>query len=65
MVLVKAAKPGKDMRFDVPVFGERTLRKMQAAGIRAALLEADSTIMLNKESLLKQAHAERIRIAGF
>ncbi len=65
MVLVKAAKPGKDMRFDVPVFGERTLRKMQAAGIRAALLESGHTIMLNKESLLQQARSQRIRIAGF
>lgn len=65
MVLVKAAKPGKDMRFDVPVFGERTLRKMHAAGIRAALLEVDNTMMLDKPALLQQARDLKIKIAGF
>lgn len=65
MVLVKAAKPGKDMRFDVPVFGERTLRKMRQSGIRGALLEIDNTMMLNKPALLQQAKEWKIKIAGF
>ncbi len=65
MVLVKAAKPNKDMRFDVPVFGERTLRKMQAANIRAALLEADHTMILDKAQIMEQARSCKIRIAGF
>lgn len=54
-LFVKTVKPRQDYRFDVPVFGPRTLEVMSEAGLQAAALEADNTILLNKEQVLDQA----------
>lgn len=64
-VLIKTVKPQQDYRFDVPVFGERTLRKMIAANIRLAALEADNTIILNKPKVLEQAKKAGIQLYGY
>jgi len=39
LIFVKTIKRGQDYRFDVPVFGERTLEVMHASGIYTAALE--------------------------
>lgn len=56
-VVVKASKPGHDMRFDIPVVGRRTLKRLRR--IRAAVLavEARRTILLEREALIAQANA--------
>ena len=64
-IFVKTVKPRQDYRFDVPVFGMRTLEKLAAADIRIAALAAGSTIILDKEQLLKQATAEGTTLLGF
>ena len=64
-VFIKTVKPNQDYRFDVPVFGERTLRKMIAANIRYAALEANRTILLEKPKILKQAKKAGIQIYGY
>ena len=54
-VAVKVAKRGHDMRFDIPVVGERTfamLRKIRA-GVLA--VEAGKTILLEREKLIETA----------
>ena len=43
----------------------RTLEKLVAADIRIAALAAGSTIILDKEQLLKQATAEGTTLLGF
>jgi len=55
-VVVKVAKRGHDMRFDIPVIGEKTLKLLRR--IRAAVLavEAGRCIMLEKEKLVAQAN---------
>jgi DUF1009 family protein len=63
-LLVKTVKPGQDTRFDVPVFGLRTLESMHAAGIRAAAL-AVGTLMLDKPAVLEQASKQRCTLLGF
>jgi DUF1009 family protein len=65
LIFVKTVKRKQDYRFDVPVFGERTLDVMHASGIQTAALEAGRVIMLNKEQLLKQAKALKIELYGF
>jgi len=65
MVFVKISKPGQDCRFDVPVFGTRTLQKMQEAGIGAAALQADSTLMLDKENVIAEATKKSIALVGY
>ena len=62
---VKSVKPTQDFRFDVPVFGLRTLETMHAAGLTAAALEAGRVIVLDKPAVLLQAKAWGIALHGF
>ncbi|HLP08989.1 MAG TPA: UDP-2,3-diacylglucosamine diphosphatase LpxI, partial [Opitutaceae bacterium] len=65
LLFVKTVKPRQDYRFDVPVFGLRTLESMRDAGIEHAALEADSTIVLDKQRVLDQARAWKIQLFGY
>lgn len=65
LIFVKSVKPAQDFRFDVPVFGMRTLETMREAGIGCAALEAGSTIMLDRQRLLDQARSWGIHLHGF
>jgi len=64
-LFVKTVKGRQDFRFDVPVFGRRTLETMKEAGIAAAALEAGKVIILEKPAVLKEAKALGIAIHGF
>jgi DUF1009 family protein len=64
-LFVKTVKPNQDYRFDVPVFGLRTLETMHSAGLQAAALEAGKVIILDKPEVLKQAKAWGIGLHGF
>jgi len=64
-LFVKTVKARQDFRFDVPVFGLRTLQTMQEAGIAAAALEAGKVIILEKPAVLKQAKALGLTLHGF
>ncbi len=57
-VVVKVAKQGHDMRFDIPVIGERTLKKLKKARIGVLALEARRTILLDKEQVIAQANRQ-------
>ena len=65
LIFVKTVKRDQDFRFDVPVFGERTLDVMNDCNIRTAALEADSVIMLDKNLLIKKADTLGIELLGF
>ncbi len=62
---IKTVKPDQDYRFDVPVFGLRTLETMKEAGIKTALLKAGSVIILEKAKTLAEAEASKIQLIGF
>ena len=64
-LFVKTVKARQDFRFDVPVFGPRTLETMHQAGLRAAALEAGKVIMLDKPAVLAQAKSWGISLHGF
>jgi DUF1009 family protein len=63
-VLVKAAKPGQDMRFDVPVIGPGTLDVAVECKLRAIGLEAGRTLVLEQTRALAKAEAAGITIVG-
>ena len=65
LILVKTVKPQQDYRFDVPVFGSRTLDTMKEAGINTALLKANSVIILDQKKIISQAKAAKIQLIGF
>lgn len=64
-LFVKTVKARQDFRFDVPVFGQRTLEVMHEAGLGAAALEAGKVIILDKPAVLSQARAWSIALYGF
>lgn len=63
-IFAKAVKPNQDYRFDVPVIGERTMRKLAAADIKNVVVEADKVIVLEKDKVKKLAEENGIRILG-
>lgn len=64
-IFVKLPHPDHDFRFDVPVFGIKTLETMKEAGISTAALATDQTVILDKEQVLKEAAKAKIEILGF
>lgn len=64
LVFVKTVKPEQDFRFDVPVFGRRTLEVMRESGIELAVLEAGNTLILEKDAVIAQANAWGIDLMG-
>jgi DUF1009 family protein len=63
-VVVKAAKPGQDLRFDVPAVGIRTLELAGACGISALGLEAGRTLLLERARAVELAERSGPAIIG-
>lgn len=63
-VVVKAAKPGQDMRFDVPTIGPETIRTARQAGVVAIGIEAGRTLLLEAEATIKLADEANISLVG-
>ena len=64
-VVVKLAKHGHDMRFDIPVVGMRTMRVLKRSGATALALEAERTILLERERVIKRAEELGVAIVAF
>jgi DUF1009 family protein len=54
-VLVKVSKPGQDLRFDVPAVGVDTIKNLHAVKGAVLALEAEKTIMLERDEMLRLA----------
>jgi len=62
--IIKVAKPKQDMRFDVPVIGIATIQAMRIAGASALSVDAERTLMLDGEHVIKSANEAGIAIIG-
>ena len=62
--LVKVAKPGQDMRFDVPSIGPATMENMHAAGGTVLAIEAGKTLVLERDRTLDLAQRHGIVIVA-
>lgn len=62
-VVVKLAKAGHDMRFDIPVIGTRTIATLRRIGATALAIEAGRSIVLERERVVREADANSITIA--
>jgi len=60
-VVVKVAKRGHDMRFDIPIIGSRTFKMLKKAKASCLAVEAKRTILLERDKLV--AEADRLGIA--
>jgi len=63
-VVVKVSKPQQDLRFDVPAVGIDTVARLHDIGATVLALEAEKTILLEKEKLLAQADDYGIAVVG-
>ena len=64
-VVVKVAKLGHDMRFDIPIVGMRTFKMLKKAKISCLAVEAKRTILLEREKLAAEADRLGIAFAAF
>jgi UDP-2,3-diacylglucosamine hydrolase len=63
-VMIKVAKPNQDRRFDVPVIGIETIRAAADANVRVIAVEAGSTLLLERDTLLQAARSAEISLLG-
>jgi len=61
-VIVKVSKPTQDKRFDIPAIGLRTLRTMHKYKAKLIALEANETIVVDPEQVVKYANKHKIVI---
>ena len=64
LAIVKATRPGQDRRFDLPTIGPATIEAMVAARADGLLVEARSTLIVDRESTLEAADRAGIAIEG-
>jgi DUF1009 family protein len=62
--IVKVAKPGQDMRFDVPVVGVATIRAMAAAGATALSVDEGRALLIDGAEVTAAADSAGIAIVG-
>jgi DUF1009 family protein len=65
LVVVKVSKPKQDMRFDVPVVGLPTIATMKASGATALAIDAQRTLLFDRQALIAAANEARIAIQAF
>jgi DUF1009 family protein len=63
-VVIKVAKPEQDLRFDVPAFGPDTIEVMHESGCTALVVEAESTLMLERNKIGDLAMQYGISVYG-
>jgi DUF1009 family protein len=64
ITVVKVAKPGQDMRFDVPVVGPATVRAMMDARATALSVTARKTLLIDRDELIALADKAKIAIVA-
>jgi len=63
-VVIKIAKQGQDMRFDIPVIGPRTLTVMKKSRVSCLAFRAGKAILLEKERIVEQANRMGLCMVG-
>lgn len=62
LTVIKLPKPKQDMRFDVPVIGIHTIECMVRSGATCLAIEAERTLLFDRERLLQRANEAGIAI---
>jgi DUF1009 family protein len=63
-VMVKVAKARQDMRFDVPVIGVETVRVAAESRLRVIAVEAEKTLLLDRDAISALADCSAISIVA-
>ena len=62
--VIKVAKPGQDMRFDVPVVGVRTIRALRDARAAVLSIDAERTLVLDGDAVFALADEADLVVVG-
>jgi DUF1009 family protein len=63
-VLVKIEKPGQEARIDRPTIGPQTVRLAATAGLRGIAAQADATLLLDRDEVIRTADAAGLFVVG-
>ncbi len=63
-VLVKVEKPGQERRADRPTIGLRTVTLAAETGLRGIAIEADATIVLDRDEVIRTADRTGLFVVG-
>ncbi len=63
-VLVKCAKPGQEMRADLPSIGSRTVEDVHAAGLAGVAVEVGRTLIVDYDEAVRRADELGVFIVG-
>lgn len=64
LTVIKVSKPKQDMRFDIPVVGLATLENLITAGATALVIDAERTLVFDREELTRIADRHDIAIVA-
>jgi DUF1009 family protein len=64
IIVMKVSKPKQDWRFDIPVIGPETLNVMAEVKARVLAVEAEKTLMIDKEKLIEIANKNKISVVA-
>ncbi len=64
LTVIKVSKPKQDMRFDIPVIGIGTLDSMVACGATALVIDAQRTLIFDREEVVEAADRNGIAIVA-
>jgi UDP-2,3-diacylglucosamine hydrolase len=64
LTVVKIAKPGQDMRFDVPVIGLKTIETMARTGASCLAVDAGRCLLLDGDAVIRAADEAGIAVCA-
>ncbi len=64
VAVVKVARPNQDNRFDLPVIGKGTIEALKESGLKLLAFEAEKTLVLDLEEVVKLADENGICLAA-
>jgi DUF1009 family protein len=63
-VLIKIEKPGQERRADQPTIGLRTVQLASETGLLGIAVEADATIVLDRQEVIRAADRAGLFVIG-
>lgn len=63
-VLVKWSKPNQELRVDLPSIGPDTVTQAVAAGLAGIVVEAEKSLILDRDEVVRRANLNGIFVAG-
>lgn len=63
-VFIKGCSEDKDLRFDIPIIGIKTIKNLINAGGKIIAVKAGKTIILKKEKVIEECKKNKIKLIG-